>query len=117
MFSLTFDRGRQLTILNAAQSNRGGYEAMLKHPNHLYDLSALSDYNALERDSTIIISVAQTPEDAAANQVRIQNLKSRETAKFLPFLATFDGETGTYHNQVSSIDDDDAIDIIDQIEV
>lgn len=118
MFSLAFDKGRQLPIINACQSNRAGFDHFLKHDAHLYDLSALSDYNSLERDATIIMSVGQTPEDAAASQVRIQNLKSRESAKFLPFICTVDGASGTYLTSNSeTISEDDALDMLNEIEI
>lgn len=118
MFALSFDKGRQLTILNAAQSNRNGFDHFLKNDNHLYDLSALSDYNSLERDATIILSIGQTPEDAAASQVRLQCLKSRESAKFLPHSITFDGETGVYMTHTSTdVSEEDALEMLDELDI
>ncbi|EJF06088.1 replicative DNA helicase [Thiovulum sp. ES] len=118
LFGLTFDKGRNpLQIVNAVQSQRKGYEDMLKNKGNYYSLTAISDYNAIERDSTNIFSVAQTPEMAEANEVQLQGLKARDNKLMSPTKIQFNGGTGWYLDTVSVTSEEEAIELIDEIDL
>lgn len=118
-FGLTFDNGRGLTIFNAVQSNRGGYDDAIakKNKNNLYNITAIGDYNAIERDSTIIMSVLQTDEMRANNVLQIQNLKSRESAQFPVFQASLNASTGVFSNTSQTLSEDDIDSVISSLEI
>lgn len=118
LFGLTFGRGKHpLQIVNAHQTQRKGFEKMLSNENHLYDLTAVSDFNSIERDSTMIISVAMTPEMQDANEVQIQNLKARESKLFKTFKVQFDGATGRYFSAENDMSEDDAVEVIEDLDI
>lgn len=120
-FSLTFkkfgaDRSG-LLIINAAQVNRGGFEDACKHPQNMYQLSALGDYNALEKDATTVLSILQTDEMRAAGEVQLQPLKLREGTWFKPFKMVFDGGTGYFYETNQQISTEDKEAVLEEIEL
>jgi hypothetical protein len=120
LFGLSFDKGRGLPIIDAAQVNRSGFlEAIAKkNKENLYNLAAIGDYNALEKDSTHIMSILQTDDMKAEGVVQIQHLKSRESKLFPPFKPAFDGATGWLRETVSTgVSDDEVDSVLQEIEI
>ena len=120
-FGLSFKKANcdkpGLMILNAAQTNRTGFEEACKHPQNLYDLSALGQYNSLEKDATAVYSVLQTNDMKAAGEVQVQPLKLRDGKFFPPFKMIFDGETGFYYETNQKLTSEDKADIIASIDL
>lgn len=114
---VNFDNGRGFIYMGAFQMNRKGYLDMLADKEHLYDLTAVGDYNAIERDSTIMLSIARTNEDEQARLARIQSLKCRDDKKFQPFTITFDGETGNFLGTTDNISEEDALEELEELEI
>lgn len=105
LFGLSFDHGRGLPILDCVQSNRHGFDEACapKNQDNLYKLTAIGDYNSIERDSTHIISILQTSDMQAEGLVQLQHLKSRESKLFPHYKLQLDGSTG-WIRETASID-------------
>ena len=115
---LSFDGGNGFTYMGACQVNRKGYKDMLADKEHLYDMTAIGDYNSIERDSTVLLSVARTPEDENSRVSRIQNLKARDNKTASPFIINFDGATGLYFSAgTDDISDEDALQQLEELEI
>lgn len=120
LFGLSFDKGRGLPIFDAAQVNRSGFlEAIAKkNKENLYNMAAIGDYNAIEKDSTNIISILQTEDMKAEGVAQIQHLKSRESKLFPPFKPQFDGASGWLRETISTgVTDDEVDSLIEEIEL
>lgn len=84
--ALNFDRGSGIAVLALFQMNRTGYKsALLK--GGLYDLTALSYSNEVERSSDIITATWCEGVMKEEGYVLFQNLKTRDLEPFRPFLA------------------------------
>lgn len=70
-------RDSPMLCLTAAQISRGGLDEALKNDGR-FKLSALSDYNELEKSADIVFSVLMTTEMKALGKLRLQNLKNRD---------------------------------------
>ena len=120
LFGLSFDKSKGLAIINAWQANRGGYEEATskKNKDNLYKLTAIGQYNAIEKDSTHIFSIIQTPELQAEGLAQVQHLKSRESKLSSLVKLQFDGASGflreTAHQDIS---DDDISSVIEDLEL
>lgn len=114
---LSFNGGDGFTYIGACQVNRKGFKDMLADKEHLYDLTAIGDYNSIERDSTLIFSIARTPEDEAARLARVQCLKARDNKKPMPFQISFDGETGNFYGTSLELSEEDALQELDELEI
>lgn len=120
LHGLSFDHGRGLCTINAWQASRSGFEDALskKNKDNLYSLMAIGQYNAIEKDSTHIFSIIQTPEMIAEGIAQIQHLKSRES-KLAPLVKLqFDGSSGYLRESASQdINDDEIASVIQDIEL
>lgn len=119
-FGLNFDGGRGIPILDAAQANRKGYTDAVSPLNqgNLYNLTAIGDYNAIERDSTHVISVLRTPDMQVSGTAQIQALKSRESSFFPTFTVQMDGSTGgVTESLVKESSDEDLIQTISELDI
>jgi len=116
-FGLTFDGGRGLPVIAPFQVNRNGYDMAMSNKNNLYDLTAISDYNEIERSSTHVISSFQNKDMRDAGQVKIQHLATRESEQFEPILISVDGSTGVYIETKGSYSEEDTMDIIEELEI
>lgn len=120
LFGLSFDKSKGLAIINAWQANRGGYEEATskKNKDNLYKLTAIGQYNAIEKDSTHIFSIIQTPELQAEGLAQVQHLKSRES-KLAPLVKLqFDGASGFLRETAQQdISDDDISSVIEDLEL
>jgi replicative DNA helicase len=120
LFGLTFNQGKGLAILNAWQANRQGYEEAVskKNKEHYYKLTAIGQYNAIEKDSTHVFSILQTPELQAEGLAQIQHLKSRES-KLAPIIKVqFDGASGYLRETAQQdISDDELAGVIEELEL
>ena len=114
---LAFDGGAGFTYIGACQINRKGYKDMLADKEHLYDLTAIGDFNAIERDSTLLFSIARTMEDENNRVARIQCLKTRDDRKVPPFIINFDGETGYFHTAQQTMSDEAAIEELESLDI
>jgi hypothetical protein len=103
--------------VNAAQINRKGYDSAMKHKEHVYDLSVLSDYNSLERDATNVFSIFQSPEMEKTKEIQIQHLKGRETGLCGRFILLREGDTGWHSSQFESRGTIEGVDILATMEL
>lgn len=120
LFGLSFDHGRGLPIIDCCQSNRAGFDeaCSAKNTEKLYKLTAIGDYNSIERDSTHIMSILQTPDMKAEGLVQFQHLKSRESNLFPHYKAQLDGATGWIRETASlDIDEDELSSAIEELEL
>jgi len=115
--SLTFNGGEGLPIIATFQINRSGYDEMLRGKRNLYDLTAIAEYNEVERSSTHVISTAQTEDMRESNEVQLQHLASRETELFETKKVMIDPQTGVYFNTDNKFDEEDVDSIIDEIDI
>lgn len=119
-FGLSFENGRGLPIIDAAQTNRKGFEDALsvKNKDNLYNLTAIGEYNSLEKDSTHVISILQTDAMRVDGVAQIQHLKSRESALFPHFKAQFDNTTGYLKSSASQdLEESDVESLILELEL
>lgn len=114
---LAFNGGKGFTYIGAAQVQRAGYKKMLEDKEHRYDLTAISDFNSIERDSTLVLSIARTPEDEENRVARIQCLKAREGRKFSDIMVSFDGETGNFFGGNDVMREEDIVTVLEEIEI
>jgi len=84
--ALSFYRGTGIAVVALFQMNRTGYKKALER-NGAYDLTALSYSNEVERSSDIITSSWCEGVMKDEGRVLFQNLKTRDTEPFKPFLA------------------------------
>ena len=79
---------------------------------------AIGQYNAIEKDSTHIFTIIQSPEMIAEGVAQIQHLKSRES-KLAPLVKLqFDGSSGYLRESASQdINDDEIASVIQDIEL
>ena len=80
-------------------------------------LSALGDYNALEKDATMVLSILQTEDMRAAGEIQLQPLKLREGTWFKPFKMVFDGGTGYFYETNQQISAEDKEAVLEEIEL
>lgn len=102
------------------QANRSGYDEACspKNQDHLYKMTAIGDYNSIERDSTHIISILQTPDMKAEGVAQLQHLKSRESALFPTHKVQFDGSSGWMRETASlDIDESTIVSAISELEL
>ena len=116
-FGLTFDNGAGLPIIAPFQVNRNGYDMMVSNKKNLYDLTAISDYNEIERSSTHVISSAQTQDMKEAGELQLQHLATRESEQFEPKRISIDGSTGVYLETKGTYSDEDVTDILEELEI
>lgn len=116
-FGLTFEQGQGLPIIAPFQVNRNGYEMMLGNKSNLYDLTAISEYNEIERSSTHIISTAVTKDMKDAGELQIQHLASRETEQFEAKKISIDGSTGVFIETKGTYTEEDVADILEELEI
>ncbi len=119
-FGLTFDRGRGLPIIDACQTNRAGFEdaCSRKNTDNLYKLTAIGDYNSIERDSTHVISILQTDDMKAEGTCQLQHLKSRESSFFKHYKVHLEGATGWIRETANmDIDEEDITSAIEELEL
>lgn len=119
-FGLTFDNGRGLPLCNAAQVNRNGFlEAIApKNKENLYNIAAIGDFNAIEKDSTHIVSILQTDEMVSEGVVQLQHLKARESSLFPHHKVQFDGACGAFRDTISTgVTDDEITSVISELEL
>ena len=116
-FGLTFEQGRGLPIIAPFQVNRKGYDLMLSNKSNLYDLTAIGDYNEIERSSTHIFSTAQTKDMRDAGEIQIQHLASRESEQFEPRKITVDGSTGVFIETKGTYTEEDVAEVIEELEL
>ena len=69
-------KGYDFRVCFLSQINRDSYKKALRRSG-TYDLTALAEYNELERSGAYIITLFSTDELKSVNEVRIQILKSR----------------------------------------
>jgi replicative DNA helicase len=120
LFGLTFRKGEGLAIFDCAQANRSGFIDAIakKNKDNMYSMAAIGDFNALEKDSTNIISILQTDDMIAEGIVQIQHLKSRESKLFPAFRPAFDGSCGWFRETISTgVSDDEVDSLILEIEL
>lgn len=101
---------------NAAQINRAGFDAACKHKENLYNPSVMSDYNGLERYSTVVWSVFQSSEMEKSKEIQVQQLKGRESGICKPFKLIRDGENGR-HFESRIPTKDESVSILESIEI
>lgn len=116
-FGLTFEQGKGLPIIAPFQVNRNGYENMLNNKSNLYDLTAISEYNEIERSSTHVISVAQTKDMRDAGEVQIQHLATRESEQFEPKKIAVDGSTGVFLETKNVYTEEDTAEILEELDL
>jgi len=116
-FGLTFENGKGLPIIAPFQTNRAGYDNMLSNKNNLYDLTAISEYNEIERSSTHVISTAQTRDMRDAGELQIQHLATRESEQFEPKKIAIDASTGVFIETKAEFSEEDTMELIDEIEI
>jgi len=116
-FGLTFEQGRGLPIIAPFQVNRNGYDMMLSNKNNLYDLTAISEYNEIERSSTHVISSAQTSDMRDAGELQIQHLATRESEQFEPKKIAVDGSTGVYIETKATYSEEDTAEILEELDI
>lgn len=100
-----FGKTSPMLCLTAAQISRGGLEAALKEDGK-YKLSALSDYNELEKSSDIVFTVMMTTEMKALGKLRLQNLKNRDdevVADPVDLYCELEGGYGVYEMEERSV--------------
>lgn len=120
LFGLTFDSGRGLPIFNAVQANRQGFMDAIapKNKENLYNLAAVGEYNAIEKDSTHVISILQTEPMKAEGVVQLQHLKSRESSLFPTQKVQFDGATGQFRDSISTgVSEDEITSLLQELEL
>lgn len=117
MFGLTFNSGKGLPIMAPFQTNRNGYEMALSNKSNLYDLTAISEYNEIERSSTHVISTFQSKDMRDAGEVQLQHLATRESEQFETRKISVDGSTGTYIETKGTYSDDDVADILEDLDL
>lgn len=119
-FGLTFEHGRGLPIVDACQTNRAGFldACAKKNTDNLYNMTAIGDYNSIERDSTHVISILQTDDMRAEGTCQLQHLKSRESSFFKPYRVHLEGTTGWLRETAAmDIDEDDLTSAIEELEL
>ena len=88
-FALNFDNGRGLRVITPHQVNREGWKEACKHEG-VYQLTALSNANEVERASDGVIALFMTEEMKRHGNVKITCLKDRAGPDFMPFEANLD---------------------------
>jgi len=84
--AMGFYRGAGIPVIALFQMNRQGYKKALER-NGIYDLTALSYSNEVERSSDIITATWCEGVMKQEGRVLFQNLKTRDLEPFRPFLA------------------------------
>lgn len=78
----------KIPIINCVQVGRAAYNEMLEDEFHRYKPDSASDYNEVERSSTVMLSTAQTPEMKTSNEIFVSCILSRRSnVDSLPFKA------------------------------
>lgn len=89
--SMSFRRGQGIAVVALFQIGREGFRSATKKKEKtglaLYDLTHLSYANEAERSADIVTASWVDDELESQNRVQFQNLKSRDSKKFEPFLA------------------------------
>ena len=95
--AMGFHRGQGIAVVALFQMNREGYKRILKVKEQneasdkdrpaLFNETDLSYANEAEKSADIITATWIDDKLKEKNRVQFQNLKSRDQAKFAPFLA------------------------------
>lgn len=90
---------KNIAVITPHQCNRESYNTALKDKEHRYNLTCMSDYNAMERFSTLAMTLFHNDEMKASSKSQIQVLKHREGDTGSPFIAMVDPSIGWYFFQ------------------
>ena len=113
-FALT----KKIPILNAVQAGRAAYNAMLEDEFHRYSPDSASDYNEIERSSTIMLSSAQTPEMRTAGELLVSCILSRRSpVSSMPFKAVIGGNGRIVEVVASDNPSEDTDDVLSEIQI
>jgi intein/homing endonuclease len=89
--ALGFNRGMGMAVVGLFQISREGYKSALKAKEKTgkagYNLTHLSYANEAERSADVVTSTWIDDDLKAQSRVQFNNLKSRDQAPFLPFIA------------------------------
>lgn len=69
----------KIPVINAVQANRAAYNDMILDEDHRYRPDSASDYNEIERSSTVMISTAQLPEQVNSGELLVDCILSRRS--------------------------------------
>lgn len=112
--SASLDMG--VAVVTPHQCNRKSFEDANKDKNHKYTLACMSDYHAIERSSTVAMSLFHNEEMYRAGVSQVQCLKNREGQLFSTHQLNFDPFTGHYvsHGLVKTTEE--TLDIIGSLD-
>jgi hypothetical protein len=80
----------RIPFINCVQVGRAAYNDMLEDEFHRYKPDSASDYNEVERSSTVMLSTAQTPEMKSSNEIYVSCILSRRSnVDSLPFKTIY----------------------------
>jgi len=89
--TLGFNNNKGIPVMSPFQIKRSHYVQACETEGNLYTLDAVRYYSEINTSSTRVISSIQTPEMKETDTIQIQNLLSRDTELFKPFMLKVDG--------------------------